>query len=94
MFRLTCNLIHHACLYMYVCCVSTGNLRTYDGGGPYDLSYLPVQVNEIRGAIAARKDYTDQVFMRTRTRTHAHRTHTHTYRQAQDAHTHFAIRAS
>jgi len=37
-----------------------GNLRTNDGCGPYDLSLLPVQVNEVLAGIAARKDYTDQ----------------------------------
>jgi len=40
--------------------VPLGNLRTNDGGGPYNLTLLPVQVNEVIAAIAARKDYTDQ----------------------------------
>jgi len=37
-----------------------GNLRTDDGGGPYDLSYLPIQATEVAAGIAAKKDYTDQ----------------------------------
>ncbi|KAK9819242.1 hypothetical protein WJX81_003477 [Elliptochloris bilobata] len=36
-----------------------GNIRTVDTGGPYDFSQLGTQVNEIKGAIHARQNYTD-----------------------------------
>ena len=31
--------------------MAAGNLRTSDRGGPYNLTLLPVQVNEIKGAL-------------------------------------------
>lgn len=37
-----------------------GNLRTVDYDGPYDLSLLDQQANEIKAGIAAKKDYTDK----------------------------------
>ena len=38
-----------ACLGCDICLLRAGNLRTMDKGGPYNLTLLPVQVNEIRG---------------------------------------------
>ncbi|KAK9915059.1 hypothetical protein WJX75_004249 [Coccomyxa subellipsoidea] len=37
-----------------------GNLRTSDNGGPYNISLLTVQANEIKGALAAKMNYTDK----------------------------------
>lgn len=37
-----------------------GNLRTSDYGGPYDLSLLDQQANEVKAGIAAKGDYTDK----------------------------------
>ncbi|KAK9862594.1 hypothetical protein WJX84_000232 [Apatococcus fuscideae] len=37
-----------------------GNLLTSDKGGPYNLTLLPVQQNEVRAGIAARQTYTDK----------------------------------
>ncbi|KAK9838436.1 hypothetical protein WJX84_012138 [Apatococcus fuscideae] len=37
----------------------TGNLLTSDYGGPYNLTLLPVQANEIKTAMAQRGNYTD-----------------------------------
>ncbi|EIE26936.1 hypothetical protein COCSUDRAFT_59434 [Coccomyxa subellipsoidea C-169] len=37
-----------------------GNLRTTDSGGPYNISLLTVQANEIKGALAAKKNFTDK----------------------------------
>ncbi|KAK9837750.1 hypothetical protein WJX74_004245 [Apatococcus lobatus] len=37
----------------------TGNLLTSDQAGPYNISLLPVQYNEIRAALAQRMSYTD-----------------------------------
>ncbi|CAK0780436.1 hypothetical protein CVIRNUC_005053 [Coccomyxa viridis] len=37
-----------------------GNLRTQDRDGPYNLTLLPVQVNEVRAGGAARMNYTDK----------------------------------
>ncbi|BDA43081.1 Desiccation-related protein PCC13-62 [Coccomyxa sp. Obi] len=37
-----------------------GNLRTTDTGGPYNISLLTVQANEIKGALAAKQNFTDK----------------------------------
>ena len=37
-----------------------GNLRSEDDAGPYNVTLLPIQVNEIRGSIPAKNNYTDQ----------------------------------
>jgi len=34
-----------------LCVCNAGNLRTTDKGGPYNLTLLPVQINEIKGAL-------------------------------------------
>ena len=39
--------------------VCAGNLLTSDQAGPYNISLLPVQYNEIRAALAQRQSYTD-----------------------------------
>lgn len=63
----TCDRTHYiaSCgLHSCCCCccwTHAGNLRTNDGGGPYNLTLLPVQVNEVLAGIAAKKDFTDQV---------------------------------
>ncbi|CAL5223508.1 g6035 [Coccomyxa viridis] len=41
-----------------------GNLRTMDRDGPYNLTLLPVQANEIRGGIAAKNNYSDKDIVR------------------------------
>lgn len=37
-----------------------GNIRTVDNDGPYNLSLLTTQYNEIKGGIAAKQDFTDK----------------------------------
>ncbi|KAK9812048.1 hypothetical protein WJX73_001087 [Symbiochloris irregularis] len=37
-----------------------GNLRTVDSGGPYNLSLLGTQINEIKAGGAAKQDFTDR----------------------------------
>lgn len=48
-----------ACLGCETCLLRAGNLRTMDKGGPYNLTLLPVQVNEIRGEHPEPANYND-----------------------------------
>ncbi|KAK9915431.1 hypothetical protein WJX75_009080 [Coccomyxa subellipsoidea] len=40
--------------------IPLGNLRTTDNGGPYNISLLTTQANEIRGTLAAKQSFTDK----------------------------------
>ena len=44
-------------MYHLVWCLCAGNLRTQDRDGPYNLTLLPVQVNEVRGVLPPSADF-------------------------------------